>query len=79
MRYLSRIYGFDKNGELYEKFLPYHVCTKEDFDLFDSPDPNVQIMYDKYYSGEMKLYCLDWEETKNELKFWGQEKTRSNY
>lgn len=27
----------------------------------------------------MKLYCLDWEVTKNELNFWGQEKTRSNY
>ena len=37
----ARMYGF-KNGDMYEKMIPHHKCTKEDFDEFAPPAPEAK-------------------------------------
>ena len=38
VKYLVRLYG-KKEGKRFEWLVPYHECTKEDFELFDPIDP----------------------------------------
>ena len=39
VKYLIRLYG-KKEGKTYERLVPYHECTPEDFALFDPIDKN---------------------------------------
>ena len=76
----ARLYGFDENGETYEKFLPHHVCTKEDYDQFAPPSSDAEFKFNQYYSGEKKLYCLDWDgPLSDQMSVWSQEKQGMNY
>ena len=79
VRSMARIYGYDNEGRKYEKILDYHLCEPKDFEQFRSPHISSQALYNKYFNGERHLYCLDWDEVKDELSIWGENANEENY
>ena len=65
---LVRMWG-RREGEEYEKMIPYHRCSKDDFDDFAPPAPGLEGMLERMKkggdSGKSGLYCIDWGELWN--------------
>ena len=57
-----------KNGEKYEKKIPYHKCTAEDYDKFAPPAADSENLIKIYKTNPNRnLYCVDWEKYAEEL------------
>ena len=52
-----------REGEEYEKMIPYHRCTKDELDDFAPPAPGLEGMLKRMKSGgdsgKSGLYCID--------------------
>ena len=75
VKYMVRIYGI-KDGVEYEKMIPYHKCTEEDWAQFPpasigSYDAIEQIKKNP----DRGMYCIDWTE---DIEIYGNE-NNSNY
>ena len=73
------MYGY-KNGEEYEKMIPYHKCTAKDFDEFAPPAPEAEDLLQTYMTNPNRnIYCLDWDQFGEELEVWGATYDEMNY
>ena len=67
---MVRFWG-KKDGVEYEKMLPFHKCTAEDFEEFAPPQPEalktLEIMKESETQG---LFCPDFERLDEELAIW---------
>lgn len=74
------MYGTQK-GEQYEKYIPYHKCTAEDFDEFAPPAPEAEYLLEKYMTNDndQNLFCLDWDQLGENLAIWGVELDEESY
>lgn len=71
----ARIRG-NRDGETYEQMLPYHRCTKSDWDLFAPPTQDSEALFNTYRSSpDRNLFCMDWEE----LAIWGVQDDLNSY
>ena len=68
-----RMWG-KKDGVEYEKFIPYHICTEDDYAQFSPPAPEAVGLLNSMKSKEKRgLYCIDWEAQGEELEVWSVE------
>ena len=75
-RYVKNLVRFwgKKGGVEYEKLLPYHKCTADDFDEFAPPQPEAVGMLEAITDSEMRgLFCPDWDVLDNEMEIWSIE------
>ena len=71
VKYLVRIFG-KKEGKEYEKFIPFHKCTDEDWAEFPPPAQASADSWNDIKSGEKRgMFCLDWTE---DILLYGNEK-----
>lgn len=77
VKYLVRLKGL-KNGEKYEKILPYHDCTDSDWQEFAPPSKGASRLFSSINTDPKRgFYCVDWDENdplvingnENELNF----------
>ena len=67
---IVRLWG-RKGGVAYEKILPYHVCTEEDYDLFAPPSAeSVGMLESMKKDPDRGLYCFDWDKIGEEIDVW---------
>ena len=67
----ARMFGY-VNNERYEKMIPYHKCTAEDFDEFAPPAPEAEGLLEDYKNNPNRnLYCMDWDKYSETLAIWG--------
>lgn len=65
-----RFFGL-KNGERFEKWLPYHKCTEADYAEFNPLNSKDQSTYDAMVADEDRgFFCIDWSD---EMKIYGRE------
>lgn len=66
VKYLIRIVG-RKNGELYERVLPYHECTDADWATFPPASKASKDSFETIKSDPKRgMFCIDWGENANE-------------
>lgn len=57
----ARLFGH-RNGHEYEKLIPFHICSDEDYQGFKKPSQSTRGLFDYYKTKKERfLYCLDWE------------------
>ena len=61
VRYIFRITG-KKDDEYFERILPHHVCTEEDYAVFSPIQSHYKEVLDNAKKKEGFL-CLDWDDT----------------
>ena len=73
VRYIFRHRGMDKDGVVYERQLPFHECTEEDFAQFYPVSSRFKYeLQDIKDDPERGFLCIDWDE-KNPVKIFDNE------
>ena len=71
VKYIVRMDGF-KGGEKFDRIIPYHLCTDEDWDKFPPPTKDASVSIAPILSGEYGgMYCLDWEDDIENMLIYG--------
>ena len=71
VKWFVRLYGIKDSVE-YEKIIPHHKCTEEDYKDFYPVAPKTVPALEKIKSGDFRgLYCIDW--TDEDLFVFGEE------
>ena len=75
---ILRLNGY-RDGIGYERLLPYHKCTDEDWQVFAPPAEEAESLFRSYKEDpDRNLFCIDWDKFEEELAIWGvQEDTES--
>ena len=69
-----------KQGESYERIIPYHQCTESDWRSFPPPALSAQSKLESYMTDPQRnLYCLDEAALRDEMTIWGTESDPSSY
>lgn len=72
VKYLARSFGI-KNGVEFERILPFHKCTEDDWDMFPPPSKSFKdVMTLIKTDPERGMFCIDPTE---ELHIYGNEKS----
>ena len=62
VKYLFRIYGKRKGIE-FQKILPYHVCTDEDYDEFyPTKKQSLLLLQSIREDPDRGMFCIDWDD-----------------
>ena len=62
VKYIVRMYG-KRNGEYYQRILPYHKCTDEDFkDFYPVKKQSTNSLQAIRKDPERGMFCLDWND-----------------
>ena len=76
---LLRLFG-NRDGIGYERLLPYHKCTDEDWQVFAPPAEDSESMFKTYRDNpDRNLFCIDWDKLEDELEIWGVEDDTDRY
>ena len=70
VKWIFRIYGTD-NGKKYERLLPYHVCTQEDYASFYPIEKQAKSKFKRIQEDEKSNFlCIDWDD-ENPFNIYG--------
>ena len=62
IKYIFRLYG-KRKGEYYQRILPYHTCTDDDYDKFyPVKKSSVSFLKKIRENPERGMFCLDWND-----------------
>ena len=76
---MVRFWG-NREGDSYEKILPFRKCLPEDWASFPPPAEESEGLFKQYMTDpDRDLFCLDWNGMKNEMEIWGIEDDQNNY
>lgn len=74
VKYLIRMFG-KKDGKEFERLLPYHKCTDEDWKEFTPPSKAFSDSFSAIKNGDVDgMYCLDWTDDVEPILIYGNEK-----
>ena len=71
VKYMVRIFGI-KDGEKYQKMIPYHICTDSDWALFpEASFSSVDTIEQIRQNPKRGMYCIDWDQA--DIQIYGNE------
>ena len=60
IKYIFRQYG-KRNGEYYQRILPYHTCTDEDYnEFYPVKKSSISFLKEIREDPQRGMYCFDW-------------------
>ena len=73
-RYVQYYFRFTSkvDGEIKILGIKHHECSEEELDLFEAPsEQTLEELGEIKSSQDRKLFCIDWDDLKDELKLYG--------